>query len=171
MQTKRAVADALLIAIDTLKKLQGAEAQSVLEPIANDSLASDAVRAAAAQALAQLAPKEEPDAAGENAEQKPAASEEPAEEVEAGPPEHRNASHVEQALRPVAPKLTECVRAHPKRPNSARLTVVLAGNGDVLAVETLPADLKSCMQPLVLSVPFPANKYGNRETLSTTIPR
>ncbi len=164
--------ETLLIAIDTLRKLQGVDAQGVLEPIANDSLAADAVRAAAAQALAQLAPREDDEGAEAQASAEPEASEAPApEEVEEGPPEHRNAAHLERALRPVAAKLSECVRSHPKRPSSARLTVVLAGDGDVLAVETLPNELKSCMQPLVLGQPFPANKYGNRETLSTTIPR
>ena len=111
------MADALLIAIDTLKKLQGAAAQAVLEPISNDSLASDTVRAAAAQALAQLAPKEatdeaQPDDAGGG----PASEGRDRGEVAEAAPEHRNASHVEQALRPVAAKLSECVRNHAEAP-------------------------------------------------------
>lgn len=167
--------DALLIAIDALKKLEGIDAQRTLDPIANDTFSNDGVRAAAAQALAQLtqtAP--EADAAAQAPEATTSeADDDNDDEAEAvqAPPEHRIALHLNQAIRPIIFQLSECVRAHPKRPSNARLTVVLAGDGELLAVETLPVDLKSCMQPLLLGVPFPANKYGNRETVTTTIPR
>ena len=110
---------------------------------------------------------------GTKAEAAPAEAEAEAEaEPEpAGPPEHRTSMHIERALRPVITQLSKCVREAPKRPSSARLTVVLDGEGEVLAVETLPANVKPCVEPLVLSVPFPANRHGRRETLTYTIPR
>ncbi len=166
--------DALIIAIEALQKLEGLDAQRTLDPIASDSFSADKVRAKAAQALAQLTQVAPAEAMGEAApptSQPDDDDDDDAVEPPEARPEHRTAAHLEQALKPVVFQLSECVRAHPKRPGSARLTIVLAGDGDVLAMETLPAELKSCMRPHVLSVPFPANKYGNRESLTTTIPR
>lgn len=161
--------DALVLAIDILKKLQGAEARGTFELIANDPFAPASIRAAAGRALAELSPTPAPEA---QADATPAETEASEPEPEpAGPPEYRTTAHVEQALRPVIVKLSKCVREAPKRPNSARLTVVLDGDGEVLAVETLPPEVKPCVEPLVLSVPFPGNKHGRRETLTYTIPR
>jgi hypothetical protein len=166
------VTGAVIIAIGTLAKLQGSAAQGQLEAIASDGLAPAPVRAAASQALAGLA-EQAPTAGGTEPAEAAARAGEPVEDEvqDEGPPEHRTALHLERALRPVAVPLSKCVRDAPKRPNSARLSVVLDGSGNVIALETLPAELKVCMEPLVRKVSYPANKFGRRETLTHTITR
>jgi hypothetical protein len=167
------MADALVIAVETLAKVQGLKAQAVLEPIASDALASPPVRGAAQRVLANILAAAKP-AEGEG-EAKPAEVEAkpvaPAPVVEEGPPARLTTAHVDRALQPVREKLTQCVKADPKRPMSARLTIVLEGDGRVVLVNTLPESLKECVEPLVRSVSFPASKFQRRDTLSTTITR
>lgn len=164
--------DALIVAMQALVKLEGAQAANVLEPVSNDALGEAAIRAEAARLLATIAPKE-PDAAPATTEAKPtekAPVEEPV--VEEGPPERITHEHIKKALKPVEEKLGQCIRNDPKRPLTARLTLVIDGNtGDVLTIQTLPESVKACVEPLVLSVPFPATKFGKRETVSYTLTR
>lgn len=163
--------DALMVALQTLVKLQGNQASTVLEPVANDALGEPTMRAEAARLLATLTPLEAAPAADPKAPAPQTTPVEPA-PVEEGPPERITQEHIKKALKPVAEKLSTCVRNDPKRPPSARLTIVIDGNsGDVLAVQTLPDSLKACVEPLVLSVPFPATKYGKRETVNYTLTR
>jgi hypothetical protein len=166
------MADALVIAVETLAKVQGAAAQAVLEPIANDALASPPVRGAAQRVLANIVAAQKPAEGGEGqpaeAAPKPAA---PATPVVEGPPPRLTTAHIDRALQPVREKLTQCVKADPKRPMSARVTIVLEGDGSVVLVNTLPESLKGCVEPLVRSVTFPASTFQKRDTLSTTITR
>jgi outer membrane protein assembly factor BamB len=160
--------EAIVLGMQALAALWGREASGVLEPIANDSFSAVAVRSEAARLLASLTPP------AETADEEPkAAPTVVAPEPEPkGPPEHLTHEHVRKALAPVEQQLSACVRNDPKRPLTARLTIVVDGNnGDVLAVQTLPASLKSCVEPIVLTVPFPATKYAKRETLTHTLTR
>ncbi len=168
--------DALMVAMQALVKLQGARAAAVLEPVANDALGEAAIRAEAARLLATLAPAE-PDAAatppapGGAKTPAPAAAKEPP-PVKEAPPERLTHEHIKKALKSVEEKLGLCIRNDPKRPLTARLTLVIDGHsGDVLAVQTLPESVKACVEPLILSVPFPATKYSRRETITYTLTR
>lgn len=164
--------DALMVALQTLVKLQGSKAAVVLEPVANDALGQATVRAEAARLLATLTPVvEEAKTPADGTPPKPPVVVEPP-VVEEGPPERLTLEHVKKALKPVEEKLGLCVRNDPKRPLTVRLTLVVDGNtGDVMAVQTLPESVLACVQPLVLSVPFPATKFGKRETVNYTLTR
>ncbi len=160
---------ALVVALQALVKLQPSEASTVLEPVANDGLGEPIVRAEAARLLATLSEAEAPaasPAAGPRAEPVAATGDDTA------PPARLTVEQVRKALKPVEEKLGLCIRNDPRRPLTARLTVVIDGeDGSVLAVQTLPPSLLECVQPLVLSVPFPATRYGKRETVTYTMTR
>ncbi len=162
--------DALLIAVQTLAKVQGPKAAAVLEPVANDPFGQAKVRAEAARMLASLTLIEEAKAPADGTPPKPVAADPPA--VAEGPPERLTLEHVKTALKPVEDKLSMCVRNDSKRPSTARLTLVIDGHtGDVMAVQTLPESLLACVQPLVLSMPFPTTRFGKRETVNYTLTR
>jgi hypothetical protein len=161
------MADALVIAVETLAKVQGKAAENVLEPIANDALGAPTVRSAAARVLATLAPvPDESPKEGEKAKE-PA----PAEPVPEGPPARLTSLHVDRALAPMRDELKQCVRKDEKRPMSARVTIVVEGDGTVSLVQTLPESLKACVEPLVRKAKFPETTWQKRDTLSTTITR
>jgi hypothetical protein len=161
---------ALIIAIQMLtKQASSTAARNLLEPIANDSLGSPMIRAGASKALAELAETEAPSTTAQ--EPTPGRSQVDA-PIENGPPERLNLEHVRTALLPVQEKLSQCVRSDPKRPPSARLTIVIDGaEGKVLAVKTLPETLNACVVPLVMNVAFPITRHGRRETVTYQISR
>jgi hypothetical protein len=164
------MADALVIAIEALAKIQGKGAASVLEPIANDAFSAPTVRSAAARVLATLENVPDDTKSGEAGEgAKPGETE--SEPEPEGPPQRLTSVHVERALAPVRDQLSQCVRQDPKRPMSARVTIVVEGDGRVALVQTLPESLKACVEPLVRSAKFPETTWGKRDTVNTTITR
>jgi hypothetical protein len=165
------MSDALVIAVETLAKVQGPGAQAVLEPIANDALGSPPVRGAAQRVLANITAATPADGAAPPKDAAKPATPAPAAPVVEGPPARLTTAHVDRALAPLREKLTQCVRQDPRRPMSARLSIVIEGDGRVFKVQTLPESLQACVEPLVRSVTFPATTWNKRDTLSTTLTR
>ena len=128
------------------------------------------VRSAAARVLATLAEVPEADGQGEQAAEQPKAAE-PAPAEPQGPPARLTTALVDKALGPVREQLKQCVRQDAKRPMSARVTIVVEGDGRVSLVQTLPESLKACVEPLVRSVTLPETTWGKRDTVNTTITR
>ncbi|HEY6876538.1 MAG TPA: hypothetical protein VI299_00915 [Polyangiales bacterium] len=152
---------ALVVGMDALITLDPAQAQTALGAIATDTQARAGVRAAAEQRVAKLGPAAE--------EAKTAAAERTS--GEAGPPTHLTSQHVEDALSPVRPKLARCVRDAPEHPASARLLLVIEGNGKVAEVRALPESTQACAKALVEAVQFPATKFGKRTVMSYSVSR
>jgi hypothetical protein len=155
---------ALVVGMDALLKLDTERARGVLSALASDHQARGGVRIAAEQRVDKLGPTPE-----ETAEAPP---EHPARTTtEAGPPAHLTSQHVEDALSSVRPKLSRCVREAPEHPASARLVLVIDGDGKVAEVRALPESTAACAKPLVEAVQFPATKYGKRTVMSYSVPR
>lgn len=156
---------ALVVGMDALTKLEPARARQVLAALASDPQGRGGVRVAAEQRLAALGPTPDDEAApAADAVAEPPAAQE-------GPPAHLTSQHVEEALSPVRPKLSRCVREAPEHPASARLTLVIDGEGKVMDVRALPQSTQACARPLVESVQFPATKYGKRTIMSYSVTR
>lgn len=175
--------EALLLALELLGKLQKEGATEWLGALANDRLSIPEVRGKASRVLAELeqqaAAQANADAGkGETEDGTGAAPDDPDNpdtsdntEDDNAIPERITHSHLVKALKPVQGKMRECVRRDKSHPTSGRLTIVLDGEGDVVMVRTLPESLQECLEPLVLSVPFPANRYRRRQQLTYQVTR
>lgn len=175
----------LAVAMDTLLALDRELARGVLEPIASAAFARPGVRASAREKLRALGPASEPsepEQAEASAESEPTddanereASEPATSEPEAGardePPVHLTTGHLDRALAPVRPQLAACVAAAPERPASARLLLVISGEGSVLELRTLPTSVAACVEPLVRPLSFPSTRYGQRSVMSYFVSR
>ncbi len=152
----------LVAGMDALIKLDPPRARSVLGALSTDHQGRGGVRVAAEQRLAKLGPapdEEAPPAQAATGEQAPTA------------PAHLTSQHVEDALSAVRPKLSRCVRDAPEHPASARLTLVIEGDGKVAEVRALPESTRACAAPLVEAVQFPATKFGKRTIMSYSVTR
>ncbi|MET0285375.1 MAG: hypothetical protein ABW352_12925 [Polyangiales bacterium] len=154
---------ALVSGMDALIQLDPARARQVLTPLSTDTQGRGGVRIAAEQRLAKLGP--------ESDEEAPVAAATAPTSSDGGPPAHLTTQHVEDALSPVRPKLARCVREAPEHPASARLTLVIEGDGKVVEVRALPESTAACARPLVESVQFPATKFGKRTIMSYSVAR
>jgi hypothetical protein len=161
---------ALVVGMDALIKLDPARARSVLGAISTDGQARGGVRIAAEQRVAKLGPTAE-EAAEAAAAPTPAARGEAAAPADAGPPAHLTSQHVEDALSLLRPKLARCVRDAPEHPASARLVLVIEGDGKLTDVRALPASTLACARPLVEQAQFPATKFGRRTVMSYSVSR
>jgi hypothetical protein len=71
----------------------------------------------------------------------------------------------------VRAKLSRCVDEAPQHPSSARLVIVIDGEGAVLDVRALPESVQACASPLVRAVKFPATRYARRAVMSYSVDR
>jgi hypothetical protein len=159
----------LAVAMDTLVKLERGKARAVLEPVANDQFARVGVRGAAQRKLSELGPETEEGAAAAPEAEQPADGVPVA--VESGPPPHLTTQHIDDALSPVRPKLSRCVHEAPEHPASARLVLVIDGEGQLQELRALPESVRACIEPLVREAKFPATKYGKRSVMSYSVSR
>ncbi|MEY4512963.1 MAG: hypothetical protein RLZZ450_5085, partial [Pseudomonadota bacterium] len=161
----------LAVAMDVLVKLERSKARAVLEPVANDQFARVGVRGAAQRKLSELGPENEEGAEAPAAPAAEVAVGTVPVAVESGPPAHLTTQHIDDALSPVRPKLSRCVHEAPEHPASARLVLVIDGEGALQEVRALPESVKACIEPLVREAKFPATKYGKRSVMSYSVSR
>ena len=70
---------------------------------------------------------------------------------------------------PVRAELTACLGSAEGHPSSARLILELGGDGSVQRVSFAPSSVQACMEPLVRSRTYPANRRGARQQIIHTI--
>jgi len=78
---------------------------------------------------------------------------------------------VTRVLAPVEAQLRACLSADSTHPPSARLMLVLEGDGAVRMVSTTPGSLQGCIEPLVRAQTFPGNRAGSRQQVTHTLRR
>jgi outer membrane protein assembly factor BamB len=86
-------------------------------------------------------------------------------------PERVTLPMVKAALQDVRAEMTACLSSHPQRPRSARIVLVLAGDGSVQLVTINPEAVQRCLEPLIRSADFPANTSDARQQLTYTFRR
>jgi hypothetical protein len=157
------LSEALVSCAALLGKLNKAGAQPVLEGVANDPRTESALREAVGKQVVAMG------MVGDDGKGDGQARGSVGEKVDPNaPPTHLTQEHLTQALAPVQAQVTQCVRNDPAHPISARLTVVVEA-GKVASVQTLPASLQPCVEPLVRRITLPATRTAKRETLHHTI--
>jgi hypothetical protein len=155
------IAPALYAALHALGGLHARGARPSLQDIADDALTPNAVRDKAREALVMIdAPlvqkpvvpqKPEPDADDE--------SDEPQTDPR---PYALTAPMVRSALAPVRKSLSQCLANDATKPRSARVSVVVQGEGRVEGIFVTPTTLQACMEPFVRETKFPATRVGRQ---------
>jgi outer membrane protein assembly factor BamB len=155
------LAPALYSALHALGGLRAKSARASLEDVAGDTMTTKAVREHAQEALglidappAPKAPKPKPEAEPEEDE-----SDEPQTDPR---PYALSAQMVRTALTPMRKGLSQCLVSDATHPRSARLSLVVQGEGRVEGIFVTPTTLQACMEPLVRETKFPATRVGRQ---------
>lgn len=158
-----------------LAKLEGQAAVPALTAVVDDGLGISSVRQKASEVLDALKAQADAEAAKKAAEE--AAKDAPPEE-EAPPavttvdeeemPTHLTTEMLDKALLPVRDQLQACVANDDKF--QARAVLVIE-DGAVLMVSVLPANLQSCIEPLIRSQQFPKTRYPKKERVTYIVKR
>lgn len=158
-----------------LYKLEGQAAVPALRAVANDGLGTSSVRNKAIEVLNTLEAEAQAEAAKKAAEEaaKDAPPEEPAPpaatpEPTVEEPTHLTTELLDQALLPMRDKLQACVANAGKF--QARAVLVIE-DGKVLMVSVLPAELQSCVEPLIRATEFAKTKFLKKERVTHIIKR
>ena len=69
---------------------------------------------------------------------------------------------VQAALRPMDDALSRCLETDPSKPKSARLSILVGGDGFAELVFVLPSSLQPCVEGSVLAAQFPATRSGRQ---------
>ncbi len=153
-------------------------ATELIEALAADPLAPGPARGKLSEALAAWQAEAEAEGDEEEAEdpegdeEDSEGDEEEAEGDEPPPvPERVTLPMVKAALEDVRPRMIACLSGHPQRPRSARIVLVLAGDGSVQLVTINPSSVQQCLEPLIRSAEFPANAGDARQQLTYTFRR
>lgn len=171
-----AMVAALGSAAEAYALLQGPVAEEELTPIAADGLCQVDLRQKIQDAIGRLHAQAESaggDESGEQGDVEDSEAEEEGEEEAEAParPERVTGAMVAQLLEPVEPELTTCVRADPANPASARIVIVLDGDGAVQMVSTSPTSVQRCIESIVREQTFPGNRRGMRQQVTHTVRR
>lgn len=150
--------------------LQGPVAEEVLQEVYEDPLGEERVRGHASAALGRLADQVVEEAEEESAQQ--AADEAAAEQAaQDARPERITNAIVARVLAPVEDELQTCLRADSRHPVSARVVLVLDGDGQLERISSMPESVLPCIEPHVRAQTFPGNRRGRREQITYTIRR
>ena len=166
------LSEALNAALAALGTLRARTARPTLEDVAQDELSEKAVRDKAREVLLVIdtppaAKGEAKDAKAAKVAEAPAAPVEP--EVQTDPrPYALDAAAVQNTLKPLQYSLERCLAADAAKPPSARVAMIVAGDGAVEGLLVSPASLQACMEPLVRKAHFPETRLG-RQHLSHTV--
>ncbi|UJR82333.1 PQQ-binding-like beta-propeller repeat protein [Sandaracinus amylolyticus] len=153
----------------------GARAVVALAPVrldavrglADDPLAPAPVRERLAQALAPPAPSE-PAPTPPPARERPQPAAAPEPEPAADLPEAVTTEMTDAVMAPVQARLRACLeRAEGDPLPSARIAVMIDEAGAIQTVSVTPADLQSCVEPLVRPRTFPRTRRGRQVVVHT----
>jgi hypothetical protein len=167
------LADALNAALSALGTLRARTARPTLEDVASDELSEKGVRDKAREMLAVIDTPpsakgaETKDAKGAKVAEAPAAPPEP--EVQTDPRAYAlDTAAVQTTLKPLQYSLERCVASDPAKPPSARVAMIVAGDGSIEGLLVTPTSLQACIEPLVRKAHFPETRLG-RQHLSHTV--
>jgi outer membrane protein assembly factor BamB len=166
---------ALELVPGALLKLSGPVAQPVLETVTFDEMGAFSVRQKARIALdtlkeQQATAEREDEAREQQQEQEVSQAVQDEGNPEKYAPNGLTMELVSQALLPVRDQLLACLKSQPKPMFQARALLVVE-DGKVLMVSILPADLQTCLEPLIKAQPFPRTKSAKREQISYVVKR
>lgn len=165
---------ALQAALLALGALQGEKARSTVDYIAKDEFALPPVRKTAQEVLVALdappAPKAEAKAEAKQAKKgKEVVTIEEAvlTTITEPRPYALDAPAVEKAFRPLRAGLLRCLEADPAKPKSMRMSMIVAGSGNVEGFLVTPTSLQGCAEPILRNARFPATRLGRQHLVHT----
>ena len=158
------LAPALYAALHALGGLHVRGARASLEDVAADTLTPKAVRERAREAIGLLDAPPAPKQAAPPVKPEPETDAEvESDEPQTDPrPYALTAEMVRSTLAPVRKRLSQCITNDATRPRSARISVVVQGEGRVEGIFVTPTTLQACMEPLVRETKFPATRLGRQ---------
>lgn len=161
--------EALAAAAKGLAELRGQDAFETLRWVANDPMATPAVRERMAIALAPLEHErraaEAAEARAENEDTEADDPEEASTSDEPRRPEHFTDGLLARILGPVEDELLACLTATGKRYASARVVLVVE-DGHLDTVSVVPEALQECIEPIVRSREYPQTRSGRRQRVT-----
>jgi hypothetical protein len=163
------LAQALSAAISVLGNLRAKSVRETLAQVAADELTLEPIRQSAKHALSVLdlaAPKKEAvKAAAPPVKAKQSA---PAPEVQTDPRPHAlDSEAVQKAFRPLYGALQRCLAADPAKPKSARVAMIVAGDGRMEGFFVTPTSLQGCTDAILRTARFPATRLTRQHVIQT----
>jgi len=173
--------EAMGSAADALVALQGPVAEELLAEVSEDPLAPGIVRGRVMESLDSLRARlAEAEGEGEGEEGEEGADgdgeeadgeEADGEEAEPQIPVQVTAPMVERILMEDMIELRGCVRADEQHARSARVVLVLDGDGNVALVSVSPHRLQGCVEPILRRHRYPANQHHTRQNITLNLRR
>lgn len=167
--------DGLAAALEAYRTLAGPTSRELLEEVANDGLALEAIRNAARAQLAAL------DAPAAPQGEQPAETTEPPTpeggadmtltEADDPRPAELTAAMVRELLEPSRPQLERCLVTQGRVYGTARVVLVVDPTGRVLMVTSTPSEVQACVEPIVRGASYPATRARGRQQLTYEIRR
>jgi hypothetical protein len=164
--------DGLAAALEAYRVLAGPTSRELLEEIANDGLALEAIRNAARQQIAALdAPAQSATPESETSASSAAGADMTITEADDPRPAELTAAMVRELLEPTRPELERCLVTPGRVHGNARVVLVVDPTGQVLLVTTTPTDVQACVEPIVRRATYPATRARGRQHLTYEIRR
>jgi hypothetical protein len=164
---------ALQGALLALGALHGNKVRGTIADVSDDAFTLPAVRQTAKEVLVALdaptpvrvlEPKKDPKAA-----EKRVVKDVVVEEVILTDPRPFALDRVaaEKAFRPLNAGLQQCLAADAAQPKSARISMIVSGEGKVEGFLATPTTLQSCVEPILRNAQFPATRLGRQHIVHT----
>jgi hypothetical protein len=162
------LAPALQGALLALGALQGQKARPSVNAVADDTLTLPVVQQTAREVLAALDHPPAPPApeAKTPAKKVKIVVEEPVLTTDPRP-YALEADDVQKAFRPLNAGLERCLDADPAHPKSARMSMIINGEGKVEGALVTPTTLQGCVEPILRNARFPATRLGRQHLVQT----
>jgi hypothetical protein len=158
----------LVTAVSVLGNLRAKTVRGTLEKVAADSLTLEPVRENAKAALSVLdAP---PPAPVQVKQEAPRAKtkESPAPELRTDPRPHAlDGEAVQKTFRPLMAGLQACLAADAAKPKSARIAMIVAGDGRMEGFVVMPTSLQGCTDAILRTARFPATRLARQHLIHT----
>jgi hypothetical protein len=156
--------EGLKAAMRTLLALGGVPVKDTLKRIAQDPMSMPGLGECADKILTQTdTPAKEKGGTEARTQEKEAgkASTEKTEAEEA--PRYLSMGMVAQVLRSAEPKIRTCMLKVPEKPLSARISMVVGGDGEIGNIFVAPNSMQSCVEPLIREYRFPSTQTGRQQ--------
>ncbi len=160
---------ALFAALDALGSLRAQSARATLTEIAADGLTPQGIRDKARDIIGVVdsPPVVAKPTAVVSPPPKPVEEPEPV-EVETDPrPYSLTQSDVQRTLNPLHKTLLRCVQSDPAQLKSARVSIVVSGDGLVEGTFVTPTSVQPCMDPILRAAKFPSTRLGRQHVTHT----
>jgi hypothetical protein len=164
---------ALSAALSALGNLRAKSVRGTLEKVANDGLSLASAQKSAQDALIMIErpvpARETPKAEKVREKAKVGA---PTPEPQTDPRPHAlDAEAIQKTFRPLQAALEHCLEADPAQPKSARIAMIVAGDGRMEGFFVTPTSLQGCSDAILRTAHFPETRLTRQHVIQTVYAR